>query len=391
MKKLFIMVLSVASVLLLVGCMNPADPELDAFIKNLPRTNHLGEAKLNTTVLAESSSELDPLFLPYFQGQHEGINESEFYVAYLKYEAEGGFDRLLNYGEYDNILFPGAIVDVRSNTDIVPIRITQSPITMSISNATTTNVVSYRPYVMRSPSLSASRIGVNKLVNNSIDALAPLPARTQISGGEVTNLHEFGIRAGIGLNFPKIGISGAGDLSYRESTEHKVIYLRLYQIFYTVDIDSHNAPSQYFSSSVNTAEIMSKLEGTTPAIVSSVSYGRLALVKITITSENETISGLARVSDFLDLVNVTGEIDTLASTGEVDIQAFIYGGSLGRGSQLVSANSLQAVFDEFNDFEPDVAQALPIAFELRHIADFSRVTVPLVSTPIYEKTVLPKD
>lgn len=376
MKKKLIFLLSFSFVLM--GCsFSLNDSSLNEMVENYTKVNSTKEtAKIKATQVSEEESE------NWQEYDEDIVDTSNYVVRYMKYEAVGGIEELCTYGQNDEILYPGAVVDI-ANPTIGVINLKQSPITMSIGLEGTSNNESYRPYVMSDPCLSNARLGVNKLVSNSLNKLTGYPTKYSLNTHNVTNSME--MKIALGLNVDYSGVKIGTDFNYSTSTTSTSLVLVIKQIYYTIDIDVKKGASSYFSSSESAEHCKKELEGKIPAVVSSVSYGRIAIVKL---SSNSSLSSydIGLNGGYLTAVDASVKIDNKIEKGEIKSEVFVYGGSLSSDTVIGATTDLETIIKEFNkDIDPEVARAVPISYRFRHISDNSEAKVMMSNEPIYVK------
>lgn len=320
------------------------------------------------------------------------INENEeYYTKYIKYETKGGIDELNNYGQYDRQLYPGALVDI-SKPAIGDIHLKPSSRKLSISLESTTNESSYRPYVVNNPSLSETRVGVSKLVNSTKDKIASLPTKLSMKVNTASNSDEFKIALGLTIDSSFVKIKD--EFSFDTYNSSKSLILVLTQVYYTIDVDSKITPSQYFSSDLTTNEIINGLKGTLPAMVSSVSYGRIAVVKLTSNDSLSSIENDLNASgSYMGAVEagVTSNIQSKIEANRIQSEVLVYGGTLEDGSPIGTNMSFDEMITEFSkQYSPNIASAVPISYRLSYICDGRDAKVMMTNEPTYIKVYCPK-
>lgn len=319
------------------------------------------------------------------------INENEeYYTRYIKYETDGGIDELNNYGQYDRQLYPGAIVDI-STPSIGDIYLKPSSRTLSISLETTTSDQSYRPYIVKNTCLSETRVGVNKLVNMTLNQIAKIPTKLSMQIESVTNSDELKIALGIDINSNVLNINEK--FSYETFNSSKSIILKLKQVYYTIDVDSKTAPSLYFDDSLSNEQIKNGLKGTVPAIVTSVQYGRIAIVKLTSNDSLSTIANSleSNVSYKGIDAEICNNIQSKINSGKINSEILVYGGTLENGSPIGTNISFKEMIEEFSkEYSPDVAAAVPIAYKLNYISDGRQAKILMTNEPTYIKVHCPR-
>lgn len=382
MKKNLLILLMCLIVVTLSSCtFGLKDKDLDKTIDEYTKNNKIEQ------LAAFSKTDVDENASTNWEVYDDTYNTDDYVVKYVKYENSGGLDELNNYGQCDDILYPGALIDV-SNPTLSVINLEQSPITMSISLEGSTRENSYRPYVMNNPCLSEARKGVNKLVNNSLDKLTNFPTRYSMSASSVKSSSEMNIKLGLNASYSGVGIKTKFDYSTEASSTSLVLVLK--QIYYTIDIDVLKGASRYFSADYDAETIKKELNGKLPAVVSSVSYGRIAIVKLT---SNDSMNSLAASlnGSYAKALEVSASIDEKIENKEINSEIFIYGGSLSEDTAVGTSTSLTTLIKEFNkDLSPEVPSAVPISYRFRYISDSSLAKIQMANEPIYVKQYVKK-
>ncbi len=383
-KTVLFLVCIFIMVCILSGCTwSTSREEVNDFVKGLLSENE-SSAVINQTVYAEEN--LTASELEKYAGRVP--NDLENYnVRYVKYEPIGALEQLNDYGQYNDILYPGAIVDISKPT-VRNIGIAQSPITLSISLDTVTDCT-FRPYVMKEPSLSNARIAVNKLVNNSAKTMSKYPTKLNMSVNMVDNSYDFNIAVGLSMSCDKLGFGDKFD--YSTFNSNKSLVLTLSQVYYTIDVDAKNNAQEYFEKKLNSSSIKEALKSTNPAVVSSVSYGRVAIIKLSSDEsmrkwDNDLSVGIS------GLFNVSTEISEAIKNKNVKADIFIYGGSINNDTLLGSSQDFDAIIKEFtSEINPDSAAAVPISYKFRNIYDFSLAKIKVANEPMYIKQYVKKN
>ncbi len=353
--------------LLCLGCSNSLKSnEVDLYVKALGK-NSMQDATVSSEYLNEENITDADKFIEV----NPNVNKDECFARYLKCETTGGLSELNNYGQYSDQLYPGAVVDIKKPA-IANINLVPSNRTLSINLESISSDKTYRPYVVSSPSLSSTRVAVNKLVTNSISKLADYPANISVSATSVSNSDELKIALGVGVTLPKFTIKDEFDYSSLYSSES--IILTLKQVYYSIDVDNKINASEYFSNTHSEEEIKSKLENTIPAYVSSVKYGRVAVVRLTSKKANKALQNKLQMAASVNSISgdLKNEISEKIESKELDVQMMAYGGEF--NNDFTNSNGIDFVklinsFTNEKQVKPDVAAALPISYTLRYISD----------------------
>jgi thiol-activated cytolysin len=116
-----------------------------------------------------------------------------------------------------------------------------------------------------------------------------LPARTQYSESMVYSKSQ--IEAALNINRKTLDNSLGIDFKAISNNEKKAMIIAYKQIFYTVNADVPNNPSDLFDDSVSFKQLKRKgvSDETPPLMVSNVAYGRTIYVKLETTSKSNDV------------------------------------------------------------------------------------------------------
>lgn len=302
--------------------------------------------------------------------------QEDYDVTYEKVTATSSYDNICTMGVNNDILYPGALVDMTEGS-YRPITIERSPVTIS-ANLETVQGIDEPIFTTVDPSLSSVRTGIQQIVSNNIDDTTDLPANLSYEIREINNETEFLMNLGFGLQISKFSLSE--NFATRNINKQTNLAIVLRQIYYTVDMDlpKEKNARDLFADSLSSREINNALEGTIPAYVSSVAYGRIAVITIQSNYSRDEIAnslsvGWGKMSEdpgSSSNKKLSGEFDStlqnIAADTETDINCIVYGGATTKNISfsINSSDTLQSVFSEFNGSGEG---ALPISYTLRHL------------------------
>ena len=302
--------------------------------------------------------------------------QEDYDVTYEKVTATSSYDNICTMGVNNDILYPGALVDMTEDS-YRPITIERSPVTIS-ANLETVQGIDEPIFTTVDPSLSSVRTGIQQIVSKNIDDSTDLPANLSYEIREINNETEFLMNLGFGLQISKFSLSE--NFSNKNINKQTNLAIVLRQIYYTVDMDlpQEKNARDLFADTLSTREINNALEGTIPAYVSSVAYGRIAVITIQSNYSREEIAnalsvGWGKMSEdpgSSSNKKLSGEFDStlqkIATDTETDINCIVYGGATTKNINfsIDSSDTLQSVFSEFNGSGEG---ALPISYTLRHL------------------------
>lgn len=173
------------------------------------------------------------------------------------------------------------------------------------------------------------------------------------------------------------GSSFESQFSYDSSTSKRVAAILYRQVFYDVVMETPGNPSDVFSSDVDLAKVETAMGSSTPpAYVSSVSYGRIIMVRMETTS-TETGVDLEAALEYASLgKDVEADIEAKYKSilEESTINVVTIGGNAEIASQVItgstvaSSGGLNYVISEGSLYSRDNPGA-PIAYTVKYLKD----------------------
>ena len=376
MKKHLPFLLFTALSLSIVAC-NSSVPDEELNEPNVPEYEdyRLGFSR---QVIQKYTKDNNFAGLPSEQRDFELEKQEDYDVEYEKVRATGSYDDLCTMGVNDDILYPGAIVDMM-NDSYRPIYIDRAPITLSTNLETTPNQTAKIYSTVENPNLSSVRQGIREIVRENVPSSTEgLPSNITLEIKETESVDEFYLNLGLGIQVKKLNISE--NFSYDKISKQTNLTIVLKQIYYTVDVD-YTGIRGFFSDKLSNAEINKTLKGTIPAYVSSVSYGRIAFISIQSNySQAEITNALnvawGKMSDnpgSSSLKKLSVEFDStlkcISKDSDTSIKYFVYGGGSDLGTQVstLTSNSADVISNIFQSFDATAAVGMPISYKLRHL------------------------
>ncbi|WP_299362057.1 thiol-activated cytolysin family protein [Winogradskyella sp.] len=185
----------------------------------------------------------------------------------------------------------------------------------------------------------------------------------------------------VGLNLAWADNSVASQLQFDSTSETRVATMVFKQVFYDVVMDTPSDVSAVFRNDVTLEQVQSLIDNQRPpAYVSSVSYGRIIMLRLE-TTYDETNTSLDAALEYAAGVDVNATIDTdksdILKTSSIKIL------TLG-GNAEVAASSLNLVYEDDEDISPGVLNdiiigenavysrnnpGVPISYTIRYLKD----------------------
>ena len=189
---------------------------------------------------------------------------------------------------------------------------------------------------------------------------------------------QFSLDLGVSAEWSK-GSSFEGQFQYGTSTTSNTAAVLYRQVFYDVIMESPASPASVLADDVSLADIKSIINaGTPPAYVSSVSYGRIIMIRLE-AEEIITTVNLAAALEYA-AVSKKGEVDVNSDYEEVleksTISVVTIGGNAEVASQVITGTSLEEGPGSLNDviggenalYSRDNPGA-PIAYTIKYLKD----------------------
>lgn len=185
------------------------------------------------------------------------------------YEQAKEYENQLLYADNEEAFFPGAmfkaksVVDGTYNTIFAP----RKPYTISVSltgDKTSTTI--------KEAKLSAARDAISELLNKNFNAP---PANITYDSYEVHD--EQHLKVALGANYEGAINKVKGSVGFKYDTEKTRYIVKIEQVFYTIDVDQPEKPSDFFSDNF---DYQNALGNEKPIYISSIKYGRVLLLGI---------------------------------------------------------------------------------------------------------------
>ena len=182
----------------------------------------------------------------------------------------------------------------------------------------------------------------------------------------------------VGLNLEWATGSLASQFNYESNTEKRYAGLVFKQVFYTVTMDTPSSPGSVFDSSVTNAQVQNAIgSATPPAYVSSVSYGRIIMVRMETTNMSTSID-LDAVLEYAGGVSGVGTVnstyDAILKTSSITVVTI--GGNAEAASEAINLADIESGFGSLNSVitgENAVYSrdnpGVPIAYTIRYLKD----------------------
>ena len=289
------------------------------------------------------------------------IDNKRCIVKLQKYKMAAEYDEQIALDPTTDVIWPGALIDAATipTGQYVPITVKRAPLTLSISLE---QIVGVKSKTIEEPKLSTVREAIGEILSQEVAGATP--ARITFN---IKNVYsEEQLQLAVGASYK----SGFGHVKaqfdFSNSDIKTRILVKFMQVYYTIDIDIPDKPSDFFDSSVTWDDLQSQIsQHTSPMYVSTITYGRMALFSFESSEESTEVNAAvsAAFSGFKTDIDASYKTTLESST----IKATIIGGS---GASAVSAiNGFDGIKEYIltgGDYNRDTAAA-PLSYKLRHL------------------------
>ncbi|NYJ29218.1 thiol-activated cytolysin family protein [Allomuricauda sp. ARW1Y1] len=296
------------------------------------------------------------------------------------YNLESNFDDVAILRPTNGIVFPGALVV--GNQGMLdgapdPLTLGRAPVTLRldlpgigsqgnivVDNPTNSSVQSSIDNALEWWNANAYQEGYVNASNSSYQASTSYSSK------------QFSLD--VGLNVEWATGSLASQFEYESTTEKRYAGVVFKQVFYTVTMDTPSSPGSVFDTSVSQAAVASAMDSDTPpAYVSSVSYGRIIMVRMETTNTNTSVE-LDAVLEYAGGVSGVGTVnstyDEILKTSNITVVTI--GGNAEAASEAINLADIESGYGSLNSVitgENAVYSrdnpGVPIAYTIRYLKD----------------------
>jgi len=184
----------------------------------------------------------------------------------------------------------------------------------------------------------------------------------------------------LGINFNFLTSSAKATLSNVNSTENQTMYMIVKSNYFNVSVEYPSSPAGFFGPNIDIDNLQRIIQqDNAPAYISSVTYGRLAIIKIkSKKSQRET---KAAIEVFFK--GVSGDLTLsqkqIISECEITVEA-----APGSSNNLLTIEDVKKFLDEGVEFNHRTGY-VPVAYDVRYLKDNSPLmTYTSLSYKIYD-------
>ena len=347
LKRVWLASLGLASAVALTACVD--DDPIGGYLRDLPYFP-TEDAKAKTAV---GDAAEDP--------------EGEYVCTTQRFSETGQFDKIVAYAANSESLWPGAIVGGDSvvsglfRQEVLP----RAPLTISIGLE---NLAGSKSATMKSPSLSASREAVGKILSSELSGSTPAMIDFQME--QVHSAEQLSLALDASVDWGTGEVEVGFDFNKQEVKSRYLV--KYVQSYYTLDVDEPVSGSAFFASSLGLDTVKERFNQTNiPLYVSSITYGRMVIFTLESNQSSEEIGAALSAAFSTGVTNVDIEISAehkqLLETST--IHAVVIGGNGGHATEAVyGIEGIKQFISQGGNYSKESPGA-PIAYKLKHLGD----------------------
>ncbi len=330
--------------------------QLNNYVKNLPSVAQMAPFPER---LASSSA-----------GRPVSLLDGATFASDLKYEQAKEHENQLLFAENEEIFYPGALVKAKTVVDgsYLSILAPRNPITIS----TSLTGEGARGIEVKNPSLSTVRTAINELLNRGFN---PPPANITFDSYEVHD--EQHLKMALGASYSGAVNTIKGNVGFDYKKERTRYIVKIEQVFYTVDVDTPQNASDFFSKDFNYKELFGAEK---PVYISSIKYGRVLLLGIESTLSKVELE--AKLNGSFLKGKLTAEAETnfeqLSKTSSIRGRVFGGSGELA-GKVIGDFTAVREFMEKGGNFSKENL-GVPLSYRLRELGSNK-----IFKTVIYSK------
>lgn len=333
---------------------------------------------------------------PAEQAPHETGTETQITTdngvaqecVYKRFTGTALYETLVSFDPNADSIWPGAVVQTQTLPQglAAPIGLARRPGVVTIGDAVIGGGKADAKYstTVGAPSLSATRDAVAGLLAQGDVRLA---AKSNYLAETAYSMNEASLKMGVAVSW----MNGSVKANFAGSwlTKKTTMVVRFIQAYYTVSFAAPPSPEKVFGEDVTADDARPYMgPGNAPGYVSSVTYGRMLIMKVE-TDESERDLRAA-----LDVAFSKGSVSVDAASKNVlknsTFSVFVLGGSPDDAARIQAADSesragaLAAYIEQGANFDPR-SPGVPISYTVRRLAD--NETIKVASTIDYQVPV----
>ena len=298
----------------------------------------------------------------------------------VEYNIRSNFEDVAIFDPALGVVFPGALVI--GNAEMLdgapqPLQIPRAPVKLRLDLP---GIGEAGNIEVADPTYSNIQSSIDQGLEFWNNDIAPqgyeIASRAYYESTTTYSSEQMSLDLGVSVDWVS-GSSFESQFNYDTATAKRVAAILYRQVFYDVVMETPNKPSDVFSSEVDMAKVEATMGASTPpAYVSSVSYGRLIMVRLETTS-TETSVALEAALEYVSLgkdVEADVEAKYKSILKESTINVVTIGGNAEvasqviTGSEVATSGGLNYVISEGSLYSRDNPGA-PIAYTVKYLKD----------------------
>ncbi len=307
--------------------------------------------------------------------------------VYKRFTGTALYETLVSFDPNADSIWPGAITQTKTLPQglAAPIALPRRPGVITLSDATIAGGSEAKySRTIKEPSLAAVREAVAGMFSQSSVSLA---AKSNYLAETAYSMNEASVKMGVAASW----MTGSVKANFQGSwlSKKTTMIVRFVQAYYTVSFGAPSSPEKVFGPLVTADDARPYMgPGNPPAFVSSVTYGRMLIMKVE-TDESERDLRAA-----LDLAFNKVKVDIDVASKNVlknsTFSVFVLGGSPDDAARIQASDSesrasaLGAYIQNGANFDPK-SPGVPISYTVRRLSD--NETIKVSSTIDYQVPV----
>lgn len=308
--------------------------------------------------------------------------------VYKRYTGTALYETLVSFDPNADSIWPGAITQTRTLPQglAAPIGLARRPGTITLSDAVISGGSSASKYsrTISSPSLASTRDAIGGILAQDGVRLA---AKSNYLAETAYSMNEASLKMGVAVSW----MNGSVKASFSGSwlAKKTTMVVRFVQAYYTVSFAAPPSPEKVFGPLVTADDARPYMgPGNAPGYVSSVTYGRMLIMKVE-SDESERDLRAA-----LDVAFSKGSVSVDAKSKDVlkssTFSVFVLGGSPDDAARIQAADAenragaLGTYIEQGANFDPK-SPGVAISYTVRRLAD--NETIKVASTIDYQVPV----
>lgn len=283
-----------------------------------------------------------------------------------EYEWSPGYDEPLLMSPTSSI-FPGAIMGASSLVDGSYSIITGDRASVTLSTSFQ-NLAGQNRIVAPKATLSEVRNAIKTMLQGQV--IGPTSANIALTTSKVYN--ESSLKSALSANVNVVPGSISGTFNWNSTQKKSRMIAKFTQVYYTVDIDLPSSPREFWGACPG----QDVFNGQVPVVVSSVKYGRSAILSIESSADIDSLQTAVELA--LKNTTVNASLDYKQIINNSSFNLTVLGGNAGSAVNISDFDGLRTYVQSGANYD-DQNPAEPLAFRMKFLDDYSDANVILYS------------